>query len=119
METPPPTETSPPPTPTPAISQGVFGLATIGPQCPVQRQDIPCPDQPWQGVIVARTLAGTEVARTTSNAEGRFNLPLAPGDYVLVTITGGGILPHPAEVRASVPAGRVVYVELMLDTGIR
>jgi hypothetical protein len=92
---------------------------TIGPICPVQREDVPCPDKPWEGVIVARTLAGAEVARTRSNAEGRFNLSLPPGEYVVATLTGGGILPHPAEAQIRVSPGRVVYLELTLDTGIR
>jgi hypothetical protein len=85
----------------------------------VVRQDVPCPDKPWEGVIAARTLSGTEVAQTRSDADGRFDLALATGNYVVVTITNGGIMPHPAEAQVTVVAGSVVYLELMLDSGIR
>jgi hypothetical protein len=69
-------------------------------------------------VVVAQDLTGREVARTTTDAEGRFAFVLPPGEYILVTLTEG-LLPAPAELPVTVVAGKVAYAELLLDSGIR
>jgi hypothetical protein len=97
---------------------GVAGVALVGPSCPVQREDEPCPDKPWQGVVVARRLSGSEVARTRTDAQGRFAMKLPPGEYVVVTLTPG-VFPGPASTQVRVTAGQMTQVELLLDSGIR
>ena len=94
------------------------GAAFVGPNCPVQREDEPCPDQPWQGVVVAKTLSGAEVARTESDADGRFEIMLPPGDYELVAAPDG-FLPAPISLYVTVLPDQVLEVVLMLDSGIR
>jgi hypothetical protein len=119
--TPQPTATTPPvaATATPfAQGTGVSGVALVGPSCPVAREDEPCPDKPWPGVVVARTLSGVEAGRATTNAEGRFVIQVPPGTYNVVTLTSG-IFPAPASVQARVIAGQMTQVELLLDSGIR
>jgi hypothetical protein len=96
----------------------VRGAAFVGPNCPVQREDEPCPDQPWQGVVVAKTLSGAEVARTESDADGRFEIMLPPGDYELVAAPDG-FLPAPISLYVTVLPDQVLEVVLMLDSGIR
>ncbi len=108
----------PSPTPDVAGASGVQGVALIGPSCPVQRIDTPCPDKPWQGVVVAQDLAGHEVARTTTDADGGFTIALPPGDYVLVTLTTG-VLPAPVTLAVTVKQNMMTEVELSLDSGIR
>jgi hypothetical protein len=101
-----------------AQASGVTGIALVGPACPVIRQDEPCPDRPWLGTVVVQTPAGAEVARTDTDAQGRFMLALTPGEYVILTLTTG-ILPAPASVDITVASGQVAEVELLLDSGIR
>jgi hypothetical protein len=84
----------------------------------VFREDSPCPDKPWQGVVVARTTGGVEVARTSTDVAGRFALALAPGVYDIVTLTTG-ILPAPVTQRVTVQPGQLVQLQLLLDSGIR
>jgi len=105
------------PTP-PALGTGISGVALVGPSCPVAREDDPCPDKPWPGVVVARTLSGTEVGRAATDNEGRFSIQLPPGNYRVVTLTTG-IFPAPASVEVIVIAGQMTPVELLLDSGIR
>jgi hypothetical protein len=105
-------------TPTLAPDSGVTGVASVGPTCPVERPDSPCPDRPFEGEIVVTDRDGTEVARTTTDASGRFTVALPPGDYVVRSEVTGG-LPAPAGVEVSVRAGAYVAVELRLDSGIR
>ena len=93
-------------------------MVQIGPTCPVQRIDSPCPDRPWQGVVAARTSGGFEVARAQTDANGTFVLHLAPGVYDVVTLTAGP-LPVPVTQRVTVQAGMVTQVQLTLDSGIR
>jgi hypothetical protein len=113
------------PSPEPAVTStpsaqiaGVAGVALVGPACPVIRVDTPCPDRPWLGTVVVRTASGREVARTDTDADGRFTLVLNPGDYVVVTLTTG-ILPAPASVDVTVLDGEIAQVVLLLDSGIR
>ncbi len=42
----------PPPVPSPGGDTGVAGVVLLGPTCPVQRIDSPCPDKPWQGIVI-------------------------------------------------------------------
>jgi hypothetical protein len=105
-------------TPLPPQGQGVAGVALIGPTCPVQRIDSPCPDRPFEGVVVVRNAAGLEVARTMTDAQGRFSISLAPGRYVLTTLVTG-VFPAPATQEVTVTAGQVIKVDLHLDSGIR
>jgi hypothetical protein len=104
--------------PTAARSTGIAGIASIGPTCPVQRIDSPCPDRPFQGTIVARDRGGTEAARTDSDQQGVFKLDLPPGTYVVLAIVGGPFpISKPLEV--TVLMGEVAQVQLKLDSGIR
>jgi len=105
-------------TPVPSGASGVQGIVLIGPMCPVQRVDTPCPDRPWEGVVVAQDQAGQEVARTTTDSAGRFAMTLSPGQYVLVTLTTG-VLPAPVSLPVTVPQDAFTEVQLSLDSGIR
>jgi len=108
--------------PLPAES-GVAGLVTAGPTCPVVTDppDPSCADRPVEGaVLVVTTPAGVEVARTTSDAEGRFELSLAPGTYRLEPQPVEGLMGTAAPIEFSVEPGTpAVYLLVGYDTGIR
>jgi hypothetical protein len=102
---------------------GVTGLVSAGPTCPVVTDppDPSCADRPVDGaVLVVTTLDGVEVARTTSDAEGRFNLSLAPGTYRLEPQPVEGLMGTAAPIEFTVQLD-APSAELLVsyDTGIR
>jgi hypothetical protein len=100
-------------------SSGVRGQVFAGPQCPVVQEGSPCPDLPFEGVVIASNDDG-EVARTDTDAEGRFELDLDPGTYTLVAEAGdSGELPFGIPKDVTVTADAFVEVTLSVDTGIR
>jgi hypothetical protein len=107
---------------TPAGS-GVAGRVSLGPQCPVERKDHPCPDEPAAGatVTVAEQVpgdpyaAGEVVAHTTTGTDGRYRLAVAPGRYVVTADAGMSC----ELVDARVVAGAYATADVSCDTGIR
>jgi hypothetical protein len=102
---------------------GVVGRVYLGPQCPVEIQGEPCPDEPSAGsvVSVAKQLpgdpyaAGEVVARTTTDADGNYRVPLPPGKYVVTADAGMSCELMDAPVSTGVHA----KVDIPCDTGIR
>jgi len=97
---------------------GVKGIVVLGPTCPVERADSPCPDQPLAATIKAARPDGS-VARTAhSGSNGRFTMALEPGTYTLrVTGTGGVQVSRPITV--TVPQRGWITANVMVDSGIR
>jgi Carboxypeptidase regulatory-like domain len=104
-----------------AITTGIAGLATAGPVCPVERPGDPaCNPRPVANAeIVVQDLAGGEVARTRTNADGTFSLPVPAGDYLVVGLAAEGLMGAPGPQPVTVAEGQVTTVELAYDTGIR
>jgi hypothetical protein len=102
---------------------GVSGTVTAGPTCPVVTDppDPSCADRPVEGaVLVVTTLAGVEVDRTTSDAEGRFALSLPPGTYRLEPQPVEGLMGTAAPVEFAVePGAPALDLVIGYDTGIR
>jgi len=107
----------------PPSGSGVSGTVTAGPTCPVVTDppDPSCTDSPVAGaVLVVTTLAGVEVARTTSDVDGRFALSLAPGSYRLEPQPVEGLMgtATPIEFRVE-PGAPALDLLVAYDTGIR
>ena len=101
-------------------NSGVEGVVTIGPVCPVERIDTPCPDQPYQATIVVKDSNGDEVARTESGEDGRYRVSLAPGTYTLAPQSGSNSgIPHASEQQVEVRADAYTEVDIAFDSGIR
>lgn len=99
---------------------GVEGLMMIGPTCPVERLNNPCPDRPFAGEVSIRDGSGSVVADVRADAGGRFQVALAPGTYQLVPISphpGGYPFGRPQSV--TVVAGLYAQVTIEYDSGIR
>jgi hypothetical protein len=111
-------------------ASGVEGEVLVGPTCPVERADSPCPDRPadvyvWASILSA---SGTPVASpvTQSGTDGHFRLALTPGTY---TVTAGRCSPTICPPNSSLPrvtpqtvtvrAGAFTEITLHGDTGIR
>ncbi len=102
---------------------GVRGTVVAGPTCPVVTDppDPSCAERPVEGaVLVVTTMAGIEVDRATSDAEGAFGIALAPGAYRLVPQPVEGLMGTAEPQEFSVEWG-ILIPELIVayDTGIR
>jgi hypothetical protein len=120
-ETPAATATVAPPaataTPGPAGRTGIAGTVTIGPMCPVQRIDSPCPDRSYEATITIWQ-GGNKVAETRSGPDGRFVVDLPPGTYRVVG-ESPGTFPHATEQTVTVRAGGLTQIQIRYDSGIR
>jgi hypothetical protein len=96
---------------------GISGVTMAAPQCPVERQDSPCPARPVSARIIVKDGSGTEVTAFNSGADGRFRVVLPAGQYVLVT--ADQMPPTLAPKAVTVVTGQFTEIELTLDTGIR
>ena len=106
--------------PSAAPGTGIQGMVQVGPTCPVERINSPCPPHPIAATIVVRDATGAEVTRFHSGADGRFKGDLKPGTYSLVGLTiGASSLPRPIPTSVTVSQGTYISVNVEYDSGIR
>lgn len=104
--------------PVPPQGTGAYGVVAAGPTCPVQRVDQPCPPEPLSVQLDAQDSGGHTVARTHTDGAGHYQLPLAPGDYILV-VEVSGMFPRCPATAVTVTAGPAQRHDINCDTGIR
>jgi hypothetical protein len=102
----------------PDTAQGIEGLALLGPQCPVEILEDPCPDLPHQAWIDVLNDDGGFVTRVQSGDDGRFRVGVRPGSYVLDPKSGNPF-PFASEMDVEVREGLFTQVTVHFDTGIR
>jgi hypothetical protein len=110
------------PLPVGAGATGIGGIAVAGPVCPVETvpPDPDCAPRPVAGaVLVIRDGAGSEVARTTTEADGSFFVEVAAGDYVIEPQPVDGLMGTAAALEVTVVVAIAAQVQLDYDTGIR
>jgi len=109
-----------PPSPVASPVGGISGIALAGPTCPVERPGDPaCAPRPVAGAtILIRDATGADVATVVTDAAGRFQVTLSPGDYTVVGQPVEGLMGHPEPLHVNVAEGDVT-IELSYDTGIR
>jgi len=94
----------------------VTGTVTASPGCPgPQRAESPCPDKPVPGAPVELAANGTVVARTTTDADGRFRVTVPAGTY---EITARNVR-YPSRVTESITVTSPVDLALVVDSGLR
>jgi len=107
-------------TPAAQPGTGIQGTVEVGPTCPVERINSPCPPHPVAATVVVRDGTGAEITRFHSRADGRFKVDLAPGSYSLVGLTlGSSFLPRPIPTSVTVTSGTYASVNVEYDSGIR
>ena len=110
---------SPIATPIPTDS-GITGQVLIGPMCPVMIEGQDCPDQPYQATISVNSLEGQKIVQFTTDEQGNFNVPLAPGEYILHPETPENApLPIAEEQQVTVRPGEFTRIIVYYDSGIR
>src|SRR5437870_7535415 len=72
-------------------SSGVRGTVLAGPQCPVERAGSPCPDAPVPEAEVRAIRNGDVAGTDRTDADGRFEIALPPGDYEMTVHLGSGV----------------------------
>jgi hypothetical protein len=106
-------------TPTPTTS-GITGKALVGPMCPVMREGEECPDQPYQATITVNSIEGRRIVQFQTDEQGNFNIPLAPGEYILHPETPEGVpFPFADEQRFVILPGEFTRIIVLYDSGIR
>jgi len=99
---------------------GVEGIVTIGPTCPVERINSPCPPRPIAATVIVTDASGREITRTQSGVDGRFKVSLNPGTYTLSGQRAANqALPRPIPQTVTVRAAGYTVVTLQFDSGIR
>lgn len=103
--------------PTPTDS-GIKGQVFIGPLCPVVQEGQECPDQPYQALLTVTTTGGERVVQIQTDENGVFQIPLAPGEYILRP-ESPNVMPFAAEQSFIVEAGTFTEIIVNYDSGIR
>lgn len=103
--------------PTPRGS-GIEGQVLMGPMCPVVQQGQECPDMPYQATLTVLNRDGIQVAQFQTDAQGRFSIPLVPGEYILHPESPNGI-PFAGDQSFMVETGRFTQLTVNYDSGIR
>ena len=107
-------------TPTPPPNTGIIGTITLGPMCPVQQDNQPCPDNPYKASLTLIDQNGNKVLTIESDATGNFQADVAPGTYTLrPEPPQQGLFPIAADQTVIVVAGQYTQVQVVYDTGIR
>jgi len=107
-------------TPESKVDSGVRGEVVSGPQCPVETIEDPCPDLPVSGIVVSVSTAdGSVTAEARTDAKGRFEVAVFPGEYVVQPVVESGGVAFSKTVQVIVSDERFVEVTLQVDTGIR
>jgi hypothetical protein len=98
--------------------QGIEILALLGPICPVESEEAPCPDEPYQAWIQVRNQQGLIVTRIQTAEDGRARIGLASGLYV-VHPESGDPFPVASDQEVTVVRDHFTEVTVLFDTGIR
>jgi hypothetical protein len=97
---------------------GIQGTVLLGPACPVQAAERPCPDKPIAADLVVTNADGHKVASARSGKDGKFRITLPSGTYEVKAMNLNGMqLSKPVSV--TVPPGRFIEVTVPVDSGIR
>ena len=79
-----------------------------------------CPDQPYQAKITVNSLDGRMIIQFQTDEQGNFNIPLAPGEYILHPETPEGMpFPYADEQRFTVVPSEFTRLIVLYDSGIR
>lgn len=99
---------------------GVEGRVWVGPTCPVVQEGVPCPDRPLAAELEVRDSAGRVVARTQSEPDGSYEIPLTEGTYLMTPLSPSEAgLPSASPFPFEVPAGAWLSLDIHYDSGIR
>jgi hypothetical protein len=100
----------------------IRGVAMAGPIRPVEQPGVPnTAPLPFAIITVQPAGGGAEISRTVADSSGRFQIPIAPGTYLIVPLPPqpGAIYPRGIPQTVAVQPGGFTEVVVQYDTGIR
>ena len=100
---------------------GIQGQVLIGPTCPGPVQAgsaTQCADKPLQATFTVLNQSKQPVTQFETDAQGRFQVALPPGTYILQPETSN-TLPRAAGQTVTVVKGQITDVQITFDSGIR
>jgi hypothetical protein len=98
-------------------SSGIIGQVIIGPLIAVERPGM-TNYRPYRATISVLSQRGKTVAEFESDVNGRFQVPLEPGEYILHPEPSGS-LPYAIEQSVTVFKDQFTEVSITYDSGIR
>lgn len=103
------------------VDSGIFGVAMMGPTCPVERDppDPACADRPYEGELTAAGADGAVGGVFRTDPLGAFNVSLPAGEYSIRSTDPRGFPACSNVAPIVVSEGRWTHVEISCDTGIR
>jgi hypothetical protein len=107
------------PIPTETIAaSGIEGVILMGPACPVEQENVPCPDYPVEATLAVLDAAEATLAEIKSDVQGYFRIELPPGTYTLQPKPLNAIQ-RGAPQSVTVTAGQFISVTVTYDSGLR
>jgi hypothetical protein len=101
-------------------NSGIRGRVVAGPQCPVEpASGSGCESEPVSTDVIVKGGGGDIVTKVHSGSDGRFEVSLAPGTYVLEPVVSDTGMMSAKPVSVTVKTGQFAHATLTLDTGIR
>jgi hypothetical protein len=97
---------------------GIEGHVLIGPVCPVEQLNNPCPYKPYQATLSVLDANRRKVVTFQTDANGYFHEALNPGTYILHPETPG-VMPIAPDQTFSVLLGQNTRLTITYDSGIR
>jgi hypothetical protein len=99
------------------INSGIAGDVILRPVSPIERPGS-INHRPYQALIGVTNEAGRTVTEVRSGPDGRFEIILEPGTYVLRP-QSEAIYPHAAPQTVTVVKDHVTPVHIVYDSGMR
>ena len=75
------------------LSSGITGQVLLGPMTPVMRSDKIVPDKPFQAKIKILNEKREVITEFETDEQGKFQIPLPPGTYIISPIAPKPNLP--------------------------
>lgn len=109
---------------TPGAGRGLLaGQVTVGPVCPLEREDQVCEPKPdmytSQKVFVYSKTTKAQVAKLPIKEDGSYRIELAPGVYTVDMPHAGVAHSNDLPTDIVVTAGKTFVLNVDIDTGIR
>jgi len=103
------------------LTSGIEGQTWLGSVCPAAQVGASCPDRPYADArLTVIDASGKEIARLHTDAQGRFRLLLAPGNYTLHPEPLEGLnLPPAPEQTFTVTDGQFTTLTVLYKSGIQ
>ncbi len=100
------------------------GKVSVGPICPVEQVNLPCPVPPSvytsRELIVYQADGQTPVARQNFSEQGTYHFDLTPGTYIVdISHTGGFGSSKDLPQGVTIKANQTTEFDFSIDTGIR